>query len=60
MQKKGIITPKEDIKHFCKFVGITQKNFFDICNKFRNKKIWIKKNNKWYLNNFIIKDLMFK
>ncbi len=43
--------PKGDIKMFCKYIGISQKNFFSVCEKFRNKKIWTKKNKKWVLIN---------
>ena len=43
--------PKGDIKMFCKYIGINQKNFFSVCEKFRNKKIWTKKNKKWVLIN---------
>ncbi len=55
LKKKGFNAPKDDIKKFCKFVGISIKEFNDICEKFRNKKIWKKDpKGKWYLKNFII------
>ena len=46
--------PKEDIKKFCKFVNISYKEFFEIAETHRNKKIWIKKKNKWHLNSNLI------
>ena len=49
--KKDIYkTPYADIKKFCKLVNITEKKFFKIFEKFRNKKIWKKNKNKWTLN----------
>ncbi|MBD1132729.1 N-acetyl sugar amidotransferase [Pelagibacterales bacterium SAG-MED45] len=42
-------TPSKDIEKFCKLIGITKKEFFKKCEKFRNKKIWTLKNNKWKL-----------
>ena len=42
--------PTDDIKKFCKLINISEKKFFNICEKFRNKKIWFKKNKKWQLN----------
>jgi len=42
--------PMSDIKKFCKLINISEKKFFQICEKFRNKKIWNKKKNKWILN----------
>jgi N-acetyl sugar amidotransferase len=41
--------PIEDIKKFCKFTKITQKEFFNICEKFRNKSIWKKNKGSWRL-----------
>jgi len=43
--------PTEDIKKFCKFTKISVNQFFIICEKFRNKKIWIKYKNSWKLIN---------
>ena len=42
--------PSRDIKKFCKLINISEKEFFMICEKFRNKKIWSKQNKKWKLN----------
>ena len=42
--------PTEDIKKFCKLIKISEKRFFEVCEKFRNKKIWNKKKGKWKLN----------
>ncbi len=50
------INPVDSIESFCKFTKISKKTFFNICEKFRNKNIWKKKGNKWYIENFIIKD----
>ena len=49
IKKDNFKTPKEDIKKFCSFVGMTEDKFFKICENFRNKKIWIKKKNRWVL-----------
>ena len=52
IKKDGFKAPIGDIKKFCKLININKKTFFDTCEKFRNKKIWIKnKNKKWVLNN---------
>ena len=37
-------------------IGITKKNYLQIIDKFRNKKIWYKEKNKWKINNFLIKN----
>ena len=56
LKKKKILTPLEDIKKFCEFAKIKEIIFFSIAEKFRNKKIWTKKNNKWKINDFLIND----
>ena len=47
-KKRGFKIPYKDINKFCKLIGISQKKFFETCEKFRNKKIWYKKK-KWLL-----------
>lgn len=49
IKKNSFKAPSKDIEKFCKLIGITKKEFFKKCEKFRNKKIWILKNNKWKL-----------
>jgi N-acetyl sugar amidotransferase len=57
IKKKGNNLPIEEINKFCKYVQINKKEFFNICNKFRNKKIWFKNKNKNHeIKNFIIKN----
>ena len=53
----GIKPPKEYILKFCQQIKITEKQFWFIANKFRNKKIW-KQNKKkqWYIKNWIAGD----
>lgn len=41
--------PTNDIKLFCNYLDLKIENFYKILEKFRNKKIWIKKNNKWII-----------
>tara|TARA_Y100000768_G_scaffold63599_1_gene43721 strand:- start:23159 stop:24280 length:1122 start_codon:yes stop_codon:yes gene_type:complete len=53
----GIKPPLEDIKKFCKYCKISKKQFFEMAEKFRNKKIWKKnKDNIFYVENFIVDD----
>ena len=49
--------PLKQITLFCKYLNISRKRFFNIAEKFRNKKIWkLNNKNKWYLKNFLIKN----
>ena len=49
IRKEKFKKPINDIKLFCRFINITTKKFYIICEKFRNKNIWIFKKNKWRL-----------
>ncbi len=49
IRKEKFKKPINDIKLFCRFINITIKEFYIICEKFRNKNIWISKKNKWKL-----------
>lgn len=60
IKKFGYENPKLEIKKFCNFVGISEKSFFKICDRLRNRKIWIKKDNKWKLKKFLIVNWKWK
>tara|TARA_B100000886_G_scaffold303975_1_gene234919 strand:+ start:6596 stop:7708 length:1113 start_codon:yes stop_codon:yes gene_type:complete len=53
IKKTGNKLPIKDIKKFCSFTEISLNQFFKISEKFRNKKIWKKKGNKWFIPDFI-------
>ena len=47
--------PHKEISEFCHYVKLNEKKFFEVMEKFRNKKIWKQDyNNKWYIKNFLI------
>ena len=52
----GRENPKSEIEKFCKYLGITKKSFFQICNNLRNKKIWKRQRKNWYIKGFLIKN----
>lgn len=49
----GLKPPKEYIKNFCLQIGISEKKFWEVANKFRNKKIWKFNGKGWYIKNWI-------
>ncbi len=53
LQKKNYVIPTKAINKFCNYYNIDKKKFYSDCEKFRNKKIWKKKNNKIVLINNI-------
>jgi N-acetyl sugar amidotransferase len=53
-EKDGLKPPKEYIQYFCDYIGITEKHFWEIAEKFRNKDVWKKnKNGEWYIKDWI-------
>lgn len=56
LKEIGNETPTEDIKKFCDFVGISENAFFEICEKFRNTKIWSKEKGCWMIKDFLVSD----
>ena len=55
LKKYELDRPVKDIKLFCKYLDLKVKTFNNIVEKFRNKKIWIKKNKKWMIKSKLIK-----
>lgn len=56
LKNRGDETPSEDIEKFCAWLGITKEHFFEIAETFRNKEIWVKRDGKWIIPEFLIKD----
>lgn len=53
-EKDGIKPPKEYIKYFCDYIGITEKHFWEVAERFRNRDIWKKdKKGEWYIDGWI-------
>ena len=49
IKKIAFKVPHSDINKFCKFINISKNQFFQVCEKFRNKNIWKKESGKWKL-----------
>ncbi len=56
IQRAGDQTPLADIEKFCSFAGISVAHFFEICERFRNRKIWQKEGGTWKIRDFLISD----
>ena len=56
LRAAGDQTPTEEIDAFCRYVGITSARFFEIADKFRNPKVWTRRDNAWRIEDFLIKD----
>ena len=56
VRETGNQAPYDDIEKFCDFVGIAKSHFFDVIEKFRNRNIWVTRNGKWIIKDFLIPD----
>ena len=56
VRERGDQTPREDIAKFCGFVGITREHFFEVIEQFRNPDIWVRRDGKWVIEDFLIPD----
>ena len=57
VKKIGHKKPKKEISDFCNYININQSEFYKICEKFKNRKIWFKDSDKkWKIKDFIIRD----
>jgi hypothetical protein len=56
LRKKGDETPREDIRKFCAWLGISEAHFYDIAERFRNPAVWVKRDNRWVIDDFLIPD----
>jgi hypothetical protein len=56
---KGDETPWEDIALFCDYLGIDQREYFSILERFRNPQLWTRRDDRWYIDNFLIPDFQW-
>lgn len=56
VRDSGDQAPRSDIAAFYAYVGISATDFFGICEKFRNKDIWVKDDSVWKIKDFLISD----
>jgi N-acetyl sugar amidotransferase len=51
IKKYDHIKPKKDLKRWLEYVGMTENEFDQICDKFRDKRVWRIKNGYWVKDN---------
>lgn len=56
IQRTGNEYPNEAIEKFCSWAEITEKDFLDIAEKFRNRDIWTKEGNIWKIDGFLLEN----
>lgn len=57
IRKSGNQIPLKDIEKFCVFSGMTRARFDEICERFRNQKVWKRRQDgTWHIPDFLIPD----
>ncbi|MGE3577084.1 MAG: N-acetyl sugar amidotransferase [Vicinamibacterales bacterium] len=56
IRARGDDTPHDDIAQFCRFVGLSEHEFFSIAEQFRNRAIWSRVGGRWCMKEFLIPD----
>jgi len=57
IRERGDITPVDDIERFAAFAGITSARFFEIAERFRDPRIWKRREDgAWHIPEFLIPD----
>jgi N-acetyl sugar amidotransferase len=56
VRRLGDQEPREDIRAFCDWVGITPERFDEIAETFRNRDIWTLRDDVWQIDDFLIDD----
>ena len=56
LRARGDETPNSDIERLCEYLGITKHRFFEIIEKFRDLRVWEKRDGTWIIDDFLIAD----
>jgi N-acetyl sugar amidotransferase len=56
LRERGDETPTEDIAAFCSFTGMSSEEFFGAVERFRNPKVWTRRDGVWMIDDFIVAD----
>ncbi len=54
LRQTGDERPAEAIEAFCSYVDISVEHFDEVVERFRNRDIWVKRNDTWVIDDFII------
>jgi N-acetyl sugar amidotransferase len=61
IREQGDQTPHADIAAFCRFAGLSEGRFMQMCEVFRNPRIWQRAGNgSWHMPDFLIPDWSWK
>jgi len=56
LRRAGDETPTQDIAKFCAYVGLTEREYHETLEGFRNRELWSRRDGKWVIDDFLIPD----
>jgi N-acetyl sugar amidotransferase len=56
VRARGDETPWDDIALFCRYVGMSQPEYFEILERFRNLSLWTRRDGRWRIDDFLVDD----
>jgi len=56
LRNRGDETPWDDIALFSQYLGIDRAEYFEIVERFRNPRLWTRRDDRWTIDGFLIPD----
>lgn len=56
LRERADETPWRDIELFCDYLGLSQREYFMILERFRNPSIWTRHDDRWVIEGFLLPD----
>ncbi len=56
LRRRGDETPWKAIAAFCDYISITELQYFQTLERFRNPEIWSRRDGRWVIEDFLIPD----
>lgn len=56
VRRRGDETPWNSIRAFCDYVSMSEREYFEVLERFRNRDIWTRRGDRWVIEDFLIED----
>jgi N-acetyl sugar amidotransferase len=56
LRRLGDETPRDAIRAFCDYLAMSEREYFEVLERFRNREIWTRRGGRWVIDDFLIDD----
>jgi N-acetyl sugar amidotransferase len=56
VRRRGDETPWDAIRAFCDRIAISERDYFEALERFRNREIWSRRGDRWVIDGFLLDD----